>query len=66
MALWFGVSIPLVFLGSFIGFKRKMISSPVEYNLIPKQIGKQPWYLSMQASCLIGGAIPFFSILIEL
>jgi len=38
VALWFGVSVPLVFFGSFIGFKRKKIQNPVDYNMVPSMI----------------------------
>lgn len=40
MALWYGVSVPLVILGSFIGFKMSAIKNPVEYNVVPSIIKK--------------------------
>jgi len=38
MSLWFGISVPLVMLGGFIGFKKKAIESPMGYNVVPKFI----------------------------
>jgi hypothetical protein len=35
MAGWMGISTPLVYIGSFIGFKRQAIVNPVGYNLVP-------------------------------
>jgi len=36
IAYWFGVSVPLVFFGSFIGFKKSVIETPFDYNIVPK------------------------------
>lgn len=41
--LWFCVSVPLVFLGSFFGYKKEVITHPVRTNLIPRQIPPQAW-----------------------
>merc|ERR1711871_1149283 len=38
MALWFGVSVPLTFLGAFLGFRRNVIEYPVRTADIPRQI----------------------------
>ena len=35
--LWFGVSVPLVFTGSYLGFKREAPEEPVRTNKIPRQ-----------------------------
>lgn len=35
---WFGVSFPLVFVGSYIGFKKPAIKGPVKTNEIPRKI----------------------------
>jgi transmembrane 9 superfamily protein 2/4 len=66
VALWFGVSVPLVFFGSFIGFKRKKIGNPVDYNMVPSMIKEQPWYLGTFFSCAVGGLLPFGGFFIEL
>jgi transmembrane 9 superfamily member 2/4 len=36
--LWFGVSVPLVFTGSYLGFKREPLEDPVRTNKIPRQV----------------------------
>jgi hypothetical protein len=36
--LWFGVSVPLVFTGSYFGFKRAPDDEPVRTNKIPRQV----------------------------
>ena len=58
-ALWFGISTPLVFLGSLIGYKKQTIQNPCKYNPIPRFIPQQPWYLNKYISCLLGGLLPF-------
>eukprot|EP01038_Epipyxis_sp_PR26KG_P016091 gene16091-21859_t len=64
--LWFGVSVPLVFLGSFFGYKRETMTFPVRTNQIPRAIPKQAWYLSPVITSLIGGILPFGAVLVEL
>ena len=53
--LWFGISVPLVFVGSFLGFKQPAIEDPVKTNKIPRQIPEQAWYLQQVFSLLAGG-----------
>ncbi|KAK1384676.1 hypothetical protein POM88_022411 [Heracleum sosnowskyi] len=38
VCLWFGILVPLVFVGSYLGFKKPMIEDPVKTNKIPKQV----------------------------
>jgi transmembrane 9 superfamily protein 2/4 len=57
--LWFGVSVPLVFVGSYFGFKKPAPEDPVRTNKIPRQIPEQPWYMHPVLSCLVGGVLPF-------
>jgi transmembrane 9 superfamily protein 2/4 len=64
--LWFGISVPLVFVGSFLGFKKPAIEDPVKINKIPKQIPEQAWYMNPIFSILIGGILPFGAVFIEL
>ncbi|KAJ8470951.1 hypothetical protein OPV22_025294 [Ensete ventricosum] len=42
--LWFGISVPLVFVGSYIGYKRPALEDPVKTNKIPRQIPEQACY----------------------
>ncbi|XP_042483364.1 transmembrane 9 superfamily member 7-like isoform X1 [Macadamia integrifolia] len=64
--LWFGISVPLVFVGSYLGFKRQAIEDPVKTNKIPRQIPEQAWYMKPVLSILTGGILPFGAIFIEL
>ncbi|KAK9101766.1 hypothetical protein Sjap_019020 [Stephania japonica] len=64
--LWFGISVPLVFVGSYGGFKKAAIEDPVKTNKIPRQIPEQPWYMNPIFSILIGGILPFGAVFIEL
>lgn len=64
--LWFGISVPLVFVGSYVGFKKPAIEDPVKTNKIPRQIPEQAWYMNPMFSILIGGILPFGAVFIEL
>lgn len=64
--LWFGISVPLVFVGSYFGFKKPALDDPVKTNKIPRQIPEQAWYMNPIFSILIGGILPFGAVFIEL
>ncbi|CAI9298288.1 unnamed protein product [Lactuca saligna] len=64
--LWFCISVPLVFAGGYIGFRKPAIENPVKTNKIPRQIPEQPWYTRSTFSILIGGVLPFGAVFIEL
>ena len=64
--LWFGVSVPLTFLGSYIGYKKEAIDDPVRTNKIPRQIPEQPWYMGTVTSMFVGGILPFGAVFMEL
>ncbi|XP_023000345.1 transmembrane 9 superfamily member 7 [Cucurbita maxima] len=66
VCLWFGISVPLVFVGSYLGFKKPGIEDPVKTNKIPRQIPDQAWYMKPVFSILIGGILPFGAVFIEL
>jgi transmembrane 9 superfamily member 2/4 len=66
LVLWFGISVPLVFLGSYFGFKAPQIEHPVRTNQIARQVPEQVWYLSSLFSILVGGILPFGAVFIEL
>lgn len=66
IVLWFGISVPLVFLGAFFGYKKAPISLPVRTNQIPRQIPEQPWYISAVFSSMVGGVLPFGAVFTEL
>jgi transmembrane 9 superfamily protein 2/4 len=64
--LWFGVSIPLCFVGSYFGYRRPAPEEPIRTNKIPRQVPEQPWYMHPAFSVLIGGILPFGAVFIEL
>eukprot|EP00406_Dinophysis_acuminata_P043499 CAMPEP_0179311090 /NCGR_PEP_ID=MMETSP0797-20121207/52504_1 /TAXON_ID=47934 /ORGANISM="Dinophysis acuminata, Strain DAEP01" /LENGTH=647 /DNA_ID=CAMNT_0021020847 /DNA_START=67 /DNA_END=2008 /DNA_ORIENTATION=- len=66
LVLWFGISVPLVFLGAFFGYKKEPIPLPVRTNQIPRQVPTQPWYISGVFSSLVGGILPFGAVFTEL
>ncbi|PSS08330.1 Transmembrane 9 superfamily member 8 like [Actinidia chinensis var. chinensis] len=66
VVLWFGISVPLVFIGGYVGFKKPVLEDPVKTNKIPRQIPEQAWYMNPVFSVLIGGILPFGAVFIEL
>ena len=64
--LWFCVSVPLVFLGSFFGYKRESMKFPVRTNQIPRSIPVQVWYMNPIITSLVGGILPFGAVSVEL
>jgi len=66
MVLWFGISTPLVFFGSFIGYKKDVMEFPVVTSSIPRQIPDQPWFMTLQSIFIVGGIMPFGSCFLEL
>ncbi|KAK4483660.1 hypothetical protein RD792_010861 [Penstemon davidsonii] len=66
VVLWFGISVPLVFLGSFLGLKTPTFDDPVKTNKIPRPIPLQPWYIHPLFAMLFGGILPYGAVFIEL
>ena len=64
--LWFCVSVPLVVLGSFFGYKREVNQHPVRTNQIPRAIPPQEWYMSTTITTACGGILPFGAVAVEL
>jgi len=66
LALWFGVSIPLTFVGAYFGFKKRPIEHPVRTNQIPRQVPPQSLYTKPLPGMIMGGILPFGCIFIQL
>ncbi|KAF7721448.1 hypothetical protein EC973_004672 [Apophysomyces ossiformis] len=66
LSMWFGISLPLVFVGSMVGYRKPQLEYPVRTNQIPRQIPEQPWYLKLPISLIIGGFLPFVVIIEEI
>jgi len=65
IVLWIGISVPLVFLGSWIGYRKKIPELPCKVNTIAREIPEQQWYLKQHFSALVGGVLPFGAVFIE-
>jgi len=65
-ALWLCVSTPLVFVGSFFGFRAEKVVVPTKTNQIARIIPEIAWYSTPPFSIVLGGILPFGSVCIEL
>jgi len=66
IALWLGVSMPLVFLGSWIGYKKRTIQNPCKFSEIEQPIKSQPCWSGPITLCILVGLLPFGAVFIEL
>ncbi|XP_011506080.1 PREDICTED: transmembrane 9 superfamily member 2 [Ceratosolen solmsi marchali] len=66
LALWFGISVPLTFIGAYFGFKKRAIEHPVRTNQIPRQIPEQSFCTQAIPGVIMGGVLPFGCIFIQL
>lgn len=64
--LWFCVSVPLVFIGSYFGYRKEIPAFPVRTNQIPRLIPTQQWYLHPLITISLGGILPFGAVSVEL
>merc|ERR1719245_2683181 len=65
LILWFGISVPLVYLGAYFGYKKDVIEFPCPTNELLRMIPQQPWYMQKYFAILVGGVLPFGAVFIE-
>jgi transmembrane 9 superfamily protein 2/4 len=66
VAIWFLISVPLSFVGAWLGFRSPAPEFPVRTNQIPRQIPPGPPFLRTFPSMLGVGLLPFGAIFVEL
>ncbi|KAF1356434.1 hypothetical protein BDV97DRAFT_341816 [Delphinella strobiligena] len=66
VCIWFIISVPLSYGGSWLGFKTTELNNPVRTNQIPRQIPPSQGYLRPLPSMLLVGVLPFGAIFVEL
>mmetsp|Transcript_38939 Transcript_38939/g.70265 ORF Transcript_38939/g.70265 Transcript_38939/m.70265 type:complete len:650 (+) Transcript_38939:63-2012(+) len=66
LVLWFGISLPLVFLGAVCSNKRPRMEFPTKTSKIPRAIPELPWYSNPLLACFVGGILPFGAVYTEL
>ncbi|XP_039073074.1 transmembrane 9 superfamily member 2-like isoform X2 [Hyaena hyaena] len=65
LAVWFGISVPLTFVGAYFG-TRKKFRYPVHMNLIPHHIPQQSIFTKPLFGIVVSGILPFGCIFIQL
>lgn len=63
--IWFAISVPLIFVGSGLGYKKQPIDSPSRVTRIPKPIPMSQNFI-VYSVCLLAGSLPFGCMFIEL
>ena len=66
LCLWLLVSVPLVFVGAYYGFRADKVEFPVRVSAMPRAIPPQAWYLRTPLTMLVGGILPFGTVFVEL
>ncbi|KAM5195450.1 transmembrane 9 superfamily member 2-like isoform 1-T1 [Hipposideros larvatus] len=65
LAMWFGISVPLTYIGAYFGSKKKF-RCPVHTNQIPRVVPQQTFFRKPLLGIIIGGILPFGCIFIQL
>ena len=64
--MWFGISVPLVFAGAYLGYKKKPYEFPTRTNQIPRQIPASPLNIPQGVYVVLAGVLPFGTVFMEL
>lgn len=46
LLMWVFISLPLVYLGYYFGYRKQPYQHPVRTNQIPRQVPEQHWYMN--------------------
>lgn len=65
MAMWFCVSLPLVFVGAVFGYKKEVITLPVATSQIPRHVPQATWHMHPYFTVAVAGILPFGAVFIE-
>lgn len=66
ICLWFLVSVPLVGVGGYMGYRKRPAEFPVAVGKMPRPIPAQPFYWSLPVAVIVGGMLPFGAVFVEL
>lgn len=61
-----GICAPLVFVGSYSGYRKELQELPCRVNLIARAIPEQPWYFHPAVVSACSGLLPFGAVSVEL
>ena len=64
--MWFGLSVPITFIGAYLGSGELKIEHPTQTNQIPRPIPKQSFYKRPLVGIVTGALPPFGCINIQL
>lgn len=64
--MWFGISVPLVFIGAHIAYRQKQITFPTRTNQIKRQIPSPPLGIPPLVYAIMAGILPFGTVFMEL
>lgn len=64
--MWFGISVPLVFVGSHIAYTQKPVTFPTRLNQIKRVIPRPPLGIPPIVYAVLAGILPFGTVFMEL
>lgn len=64
--MWFGISVPLVFIGAHMAYRQKTITFPTRTNQIKRQIPSPPLGIPPITYSILAGILPFGTVFMEL
>ncbi|CAH8679955.1 unnamed protein product [Schistosoma rodhaini] len=65
LSLWLGISLPLIYIGFFFGYRKRGFEQPIRTNQIPRAVPDQRFCHNLLLSTLYSGALPFGAVFIE-